>query len=75
MAEAVLVLQPIAQSAIDPDVGEPDDRDRDGRRSVGRHADDEEGERGDGRVQEVVGGRADPRVGDVSEHPEVGSEQ
>lgn len=75
MAEAIDVLQAVAESAIEPDMSEPDERDRVGQRAIGRDARDEEGSGEEVRVHEVVRDSADSRVGHVSEHPDTGCQQ
>lgn len=58
LPETVGVLEPVAEQAVDADVGEPDQRELHGEICVGEDARHAEDERAQGRVSLVVGGRA-----------------
>jgi hypothetical protein len=74
-ARTVRVLEPQAERAIQADVGEPDQRQRDGKAGPGD--DPDQGKDGGGQVGvgQVVGQRAGPPAPQVPEQAQVGCRQ
>src|SRR5205807_6572976 len=73
-AEAVVVLQSVAEQAIGADMREPDERDGDAAGRRRKLADQRQRDRTNGRVGGVVGERAHAGAGQIAEKAHVGRE-
>jgi hypothetical protein len=73
--KAGLVFEPITEQAVETDMPDPDQDERDKDVNRQQHAGGGEQQRANQRMRSVVGNRADARTAEIAEETDVGCEK